>query len=127
MHTNRGTEPSNSVITPQHGVVTLFDYGIHARVDRGHLLIEDGIGAARRHARFPRVGHGLRRLVMIGSEGNISLAAIRWLADQDTALVILERTGKVLAVTVFAPPTRSFVVPRLSRIHLALLCALLVS
>ena len=86
-------------ISPRHGVVTLVGYGIHARVDRGHLLIEDGIGAARRHARFPRVGHGIRRLVVIGSEGMVSLAALRWLADQDVTFSMLERDGKVLAVT----------------------------
>ncbi len=32
------------------------------------LLLEDGIGADRSQARFPRVGHGLKRLVVIGSE-----------------------------------------------------------
>jgi len=88
-----------AVITPQHGVVTLFGYGIQARVDRGHLLVEDGIGAVRRHARFPRVGHGLRRLVVIGSEGMVSLAALRWLADQNAAFVMLDRDGFVLATT----------------------------
>jgi CRISPR-associated endonuclease Cas1 len=90
---------SGSVIVPQHGVVTLFGYGIQARVDRGHLLVEDGIGSVRRHARFPRVGHGLRRLVVIGSEGMVSLAALRWLADQKAAFVMLERDGSVLATT----------------------------
>jgi CRISPR-associated endonuclease Cas1 len=79
--------------------VTLFGYGIQARVDRGHLLVEDGIGSARRRARFSRVGHGLRRLVVIGSNGNISLAALRWLADQNAAFVMLERDGSVLATT----------------------------
>jgi hypothetical protein len=43
---------------PKHGAVTLFGYGIGVRVDRGHLVLEDGIGCDRRHARLPRVGHG---------------------------------------------------------------------
>lgn len=86
-------------IAPTRGVVTLAGYGIQARVDRGHLLVEDGIGPSRRRARFPRVGHGIRRLVVIGSEGMVSLAALRWLADQDVAFSMLERDGKVLAVT----------------------------
>ena len=47
---------------------------------RGHLLIEDGLGSDRRQTRLPRVGHGLKRLVVIGSDGMISLAALRWLA-----------------------------------------------
>src|SRR3989442_5851503 len=88
----------NSVI-PRHGVVTLFGYGISVRVDRGHLSLEDGIGADRHEARFPRVGHGLKRLVVVGSDGMVSLAALRWLADQDAAFVMLDRIGKVLATT----------------------------
>src|SRR5882724_8882076 len=86
-------------IRPRHGVVTLFGYGIQVRVDRGHLILEDGIGADRRHARLPRVGHGLRRLVVIGSDGIVSLAALRWLADQNAAFVMLDRAGDVLATT----------------------------
>src|SRR3989454_2869326 len=83
----------------RQGVVTLSGYGINVRVDRGHLLVEDGIGADRRHFRLPRVGHGLKRLVIIGSDGMISLAALRWLSDQNAAFVMLERNGKVLATT----------------------------
>ena len=86
-------------ILPRQGVVTLCGYGIQARVDRGHLLLEDGIGADRRHARFARVGHGISRLVVIGSDGMVSLAALRWLSDQDAAFVMLDRDGSVLATT----------------------------
>jgi CRISPR-associated endonuclease Cas1 len=86
-------------IVPKHGVVTLHGYGVQARVDRGHLVLEDGIGTRRYSARFARVGHGLKRLVIIGSDGNISLAALRWLADQGAAFVMLERDGSVLATT----------------------------
>jgi CRISPR-associated endonuclease Cas1 len=88
-----------SLMAPKHGVLTLYGFGISARVDRGHLLIDDGIGADRRQARLPRVGHGLKRLIVVGSDGMISLAALRWLADQDAAFVMLERNGSVLATT----------------------------
>jgi CRISPR-associated endonuclease Cas1 len=90
---------SQTEIQPRQGVVTLFGYGTSIRVDRGHLVLEDGIGNDRRQARFPRVGHGLRRLVVIGSDGMVSLAALRWLADQDASFVMLERDGSVLATT----------------------------
>lgn len=90
---------SPSPIAPRHGVVTLFGYGIRVRVDRGHLILDDGIGPIRRHARLPRVNHGLRRLVIIGADGCVSLAALRWLADQDSAFVMLNRDGSVLATT----------------------------
>jgi CRISPR-associated endonuclease Cas1 len=86
-------------IVPRHGVVTLHGYGVSVRVERGHLILEDGIGPIRRHGRFPRVNHGLRRLIVIGSDGAVSFSALRWLADQDAAFAMLERNGKVLATT----------------------------
>ena len=84
---------------PHHGILTLFGYGIRVRIDRGHLVAEDGIGLDRRYFRLQRVGHGLRRLVVIGSDGFVSLAALRWLADQDAAFVMLDRDGTVLLTT----------------------------
>lgn len=88
-----------SPIVPQRGVITLFGYGIKVHVDRGHLALHDGIGPVRREARLPRIGHGLRRLVVIGSDGFISLAALHWLADQDASFVMLNRDGSVLVTT----------------------------
>jgi len=84
-------------IKPRHGVVTLYGYGIQVRVDRGHLILEDGIGASRRYARLARIGHGLERLIVIGSDGLVTLSALRWLTDQKAAFVMLERDGSVLA------------------------------
>jgi CRISPR-associated endonuclease Cas1 len=91
-------ETRNS-LTFRHGVLTLFGYGISVHVERGHLIVKDGIGADRREARLPRVGHGLRRLVVVGCDGFISLSALRWLGDQDVAFSMLERDGSVLATT----------------------------
>jgi CRISPR-associated endonuclease Cas1 len=90
---------SYNPIAPRHGVITASGYGIRVYVERGHLLIEDGIGTERTHFRLARVGHGLKRLIVVGSDGMISLAALRWLSDQDAAFVMLERDGKVLTVT----------------------------
>jgi CRISPR-associated endonuclease Cas1 len=83
-------------LTPRQGVLTLSGYGIVARVERGHLILRDAIGHEQREARFARIGHGLRRLVVIGNDGMISLAALRWLHDQKAAFVMLERSGKLL-------------------------------
>jgi CRISPR-associated endonuclease Cas1 len=96
---------SSNSLAPRNGVVTLYGYGITAHVDRGHLILKDGIGSDRREARLPRVGHGLRRLVVIGADGFVSLAALRWLADQEAAFVLLERDGSVLATTGPVRPT----------------------
>jgi CRISPR-associated endonuclease Cas1 len=92
--------PSNShSVSPHHGVVTLSGYRIKACVDRGHLLLEDGCGTDRHTIRLPRIGHGLKRLVVIGSDGFVSLAALRWLGDQDVSFVMLERDGSILLTT----------------------------
>src|SRR5437868_3656 len=74
------TIPNPAALKPRRGVVTLFGYGINVRVERGHLVLDDGIGADRVQGRFSRVGHGLERLIVIGLDGTVSLAALRWLA-----------------------------------------------
>jgi CRISPR-associated protein Cas1 len=86
-------------IIPRNGVVTLYGYGIGVRVERGHLILDDRIGNERRQGRFARVNHGVRRVVVIGADGNVSLAALRWLADQNASFVMLERDGSVLLTT----------------------------
>ena len=84
---------------PRRGVLVLYGYGITVRVERGHLVVEDGIGSDRYKGRFSRVGHGLERLVIVGADGVVSLSALRWLADQSVSFVMFERDGTVLATT----------------------------
>jgi CRISPR-associated protein Cas1 len=88
---------SRNLLTPCHGVITLYGYGIAVTVERGHLVIK--IGSERSQGRLARVGHGLRRLVVIGSDGFVSLAALHWIADQDATFVMLDRDGSVRTVT----------------------------
>ena len=54
------------------GALTLFGFGIKVRMQSGHLEIEDGIGPERRKIRLARVGHRLKRLVLIGSDGFVT-------------------------------------------------------
>ena len=98
-HTLLHAQSIRKSLISKGGVLTLSGFGIKVRMQSGHLEIEDGAGTERRTLKLPRVGHGLKRLVVIGSDGFVSLAALRWLADQDAAFVMLERDGKVLAVT----------------------------
>lgn len=89
------------------GVLTLTGFGVCVRMQSGHLEIEDGIGPERRKIRLARVGHGLKRLVIIGSDGFITLEALRWISDVRAAFVMLDRRGKVLAVTGPVSPSDS--------------------
>jgi CRISPR-associated endonuclease Cas1 len=86
----------NSV--PRHGILTLVGYGISVSVDKAHLIVRDGIGPKGSHYRLPRIGHRLKRLVIVGSDGLITLAALKWLRDQDVSLALIERDGRVLCV-----------------------------
>ncbi len=95
---NTPAEPGH-LASPRCGVITLSGYGIRISMNQGHLVVEDGTGVDCCGYRLPRVGHGLKRLVVIGSDGMVSLAALRWLADQKAAFVMLERDGSVLVST----------------------------
>jgi CRISPR-associated endonuclease Cas1 len=98
-----GTLPQQNVSRKsaigRSGVLTLYGFGIKVRMQCGHLEIEDGIGPERRRIRLARVGHGLKRLVIVGSDGFISLAALQWLADQEASFLMLRTDGTVLAST----------------------------
>jgi CRISPR-associated protein Cas1 len=98
--------PRKSTID-RSGVLALVGYGIKVRMQCGHLEIEDGIGPDRRKIRLSRVGHGLKRLVIIGSDGFISLAALQWLADQDASFAMFNPDGTVLATTGPVRPSES--------------------
>src|ERR1700729_1982395 len=92
------TLPHSSAIC-KSGVLVLHGYGIRVQVNAGHLLLHDGIADERRTIRLPRVNHGLRRLVMIGSDGFISLEALRWISSVGASFLNLDRRGKLLFVT----------------------------
>jgi len=92
-------QQSGKPAVSRSGVLTLTGFGIKVRMQSGHLAIEDGIGPERRRFRLARIGHGLKRLVFIGSDGFITFEALRWLADQDAAFAMLHRDGKVLCAT----------------------------
>jgi CRISPR-associated endonuclease Cas1 len=91
--------PSSKSAINRSGVLTLFGYGIKVRMQAGHLEIEDGIGPERRRIRLARVGHRLKRLVVVGAEGYLSLAALRWLADQGVSFSMLCTDGTALLTT----------------------------
>src|ERR1700678_804726 len=90
---------SSKSLISKWGVLTLAGFAIRVRLQNGHLGIEDGVGLERRRFRLPRVGHGLKRLIIIGNDGYVSLGALQWLADQRISLTFLDRKGKVLFVT----------------------------
>src|SRR5439155_14607936 len=45
------------------------------------------------------VSHGLKRIVVIGSDGFATFDAIRWITDVDASIVFLDSKGKLLFVS----------------------------
>lgn len=79
------------------GVCVATGYGIKLFVQRGQLVVEDGIGRDRRRRVFSRATHGVSRIVVIGTDGFISLEAIRWLQRLGISLIHLDRDATLLA------------------------------
>ncbi len=92
----QATEPAGGGICVAHG------YGIKIAVHRGHLIVHDGIGRQRRSRRYHRATSKLRRLVLIGQTGYLTLDALRWLTDTAAALIQLDHGGR-LTMTSSAP------------------------
>src|SRR3972149_3372853 len=83
--------------TPPRGVLVLTGYALRATVWRGRLRVADGIGRDRREALVHRAPGRLRRLVVLGHTGSVSLEAIRWLADVGAGYLQIDADGRVLA------------------------------
>src|SRR5439155_2485958 len=70
-------------------------FGLSIAVERGHLLVSDGIADERRHGRLHRATSKLTRLVILGHSGFITLDALRWLRDVGAAVIQIDRDGVV--------------------------------
>ncbi len=78
------------------GVLTLSGYGLSLTVDRGHLVAKDGVCDERREGRFSRAHSRLKRVIILGHTGYLSLEALRWLHDVGASLAQLDGTGAVI-------------------------------
>lgn len=81
------------------GVLILSGYGIRVSLDRQHLAVEDGVGRQRRRGRFAKATSRLKRLVVLGRAGYLTLEAMRWLYDAGAALIHIDADGTLLATS----------------------------
>lgn len=81
------------------GVAVADGFGLRVAVDRGELVVADGIGRHRRQRRFARASRDLRRLVVLGANGSVSLDALRWCADVGCAVVVIDGSRPTFAST----------------------------
>ncbi|MGO9197452.1 MAG: CRISPR-associated endonuclease Cas1 [Acidimicrobiales bacterium] len=85
--------------TPNPAVCVADGFGVRVAVDRGRLVVADGIGTHRRERRYSRATHGLSRLVILSSAGTVGLDALRWCAGAGVGVVVLDPFGGELHLT----------------------------
>jgi CRISP-associated protein Cas1 len=81
------------------GIVVAHGYGIKLYVQRGHLVIHDGIGDQRQTRRYNRATSRLKRVVVIGHTGYVTLEALRWITDVGAAFAQIGRDGELIAAS----------------------------
>ena len=96
------TTTSQPELRPRRGVLSLSGYGVRIAVERGHLLVQDGAGRSRRSCRLPRIAPGLKRVVIIGTSGTVTLDALSWLMDVGAHVVQIDHDGRLVTVTATA-------------------------
>jgi CRISPR-associated endonuclease Cas1 len=79
--------------TSATGVCVADGMGLRVHVERGALVVEDGVGEHRRTRSFDKATHGLRRLVVIGSTGFWTLDALHWCRRLGVGVVVLAPDG----------------------------------
>ncbi len=83
-------DPTNPAVLVGDG------YGLSLTVTRGHLLLRDGLGRHRRERQLPRAQRTVRRIVILGHTGHLTLEAVRWCVDTGIALLQLDTDGTIL-------------------------------
>ena len=75
------------------GVCVADGMGLRICVERGALVVEDGLGEHRRTRRFDKATHGLSRLVVLGATGFVSIDSLHWLRRLGIGVVVLDPKG----------------------------------
>ena len=69
-------------------------------VERGHLVVHDGVGRNRETRRFHRATGDLKRLVVIGHTGFVTFEALRWIRDIGAVFVQIDADSNLVASSV---------------------------
>jgi CRISPR-associated endonuclease Cas1 len=75
-------------------------HGVRLSVNRGQLRALDGVADAARLRSWSRASHGLARVAVIASTGDISIPAFKWARGAGVGLIIIDPfDGQVLATS----------------------------
>lgn len=88
-------------------VIVADGHGIRISVNRGHLIVNDGVNETRRFRKIPRVDAAMSnkgsaksvrisRLVIIGTTGYVSLEALQWCMSLGVSVIQLDQAGRIV-------------------------------
>jgi CRISPR-associated endonuclease Cas1 len=86
--------------TPASGPTCIaHGFGLKIYVERGHLIVDDGICDERQTRRYNRATGKLQRLVVLGQSGYVTLDALSWLRDVGATFVQIDNHGRLVSVS----------------------------
>ncbi len=80
----------------RQGMFFAAGYGLRIGVERGHLTVRDGVGSARRECRLSRADRAVKRIVVFGESGSVTLDALRWMHEVGISFSHIGHDGSVL-------------------------------
>jgi CRISPR-associated protein Cas1 len=86
--------------TPGGHVEVAAGYGVKIHVERGHLIVHDGVGRTRATRRYNRATAKFDRLVVIGHTGFVTFEALRWIRDIGATFVQIDSDSEVITMSV---------------------------
>ncbi|HLN06463.1 MAG TPA: CRISPR-associated endonuclease Cas1 [Acidimicrobiales bacterium] len=107
-----GLEAGFSADPAGPSVAVVLGHGARVDVFSGHLRARDGEGWYRRERSWNRATARLSRLIIGAGSGAITLGAIRWCAEADVSVLIVDDDAKVLLA-----PAAGACDPRLLRLQ----------
>ena len=81
--------------TSAAGVCVADGMGLRLSVERGALVVTDGIGDHCRTRRFDKATHRLSRLVVMGTTGTFSIDSLHWCSRLGIGVIVLAHDGTV--------------------------------
>jgi len=79
-------------------VIVVDGFGISLTVKRGQLIVKDGFGKHRRERTYAQAERVLRRIIIAGRDGYLSLGALDWCRHHHVSVVTLNPYGELVSI-----------------------------
>jgi CRISPR-associated endonuclease Cas1 len=80
-------------------ILVLDGYGLRVTVERGQLQLADGFGAHRRTRTLTRAERTVRRIVILGQSGHLTLEALHWCSAIGLQVLHVDAHGRTSPLT----------------------------